>query len=383
MNLFETSMRLLETLVRDYPAVATLLAFVLGTIVGSYLNVCIVRLPLQKSILWPGSRCAVCLQKIRWYDNVPLVSYWVLRGRCRQCRQSFSMRYFWIELLTGVLFAGLFVWIVVWNSRALGAEQPFEPARGISAGALVLVWLHAVTLTSLLLVATFTDLDYRVIPLGLTVAGTLLGILWGTLLPWPWPWPAEALFPAGVMTQMRFGGAGVPDRDILLLPAGLWRWPVWMPTPDTMPPGDWRLGLATGLAGALAGALGMRLVRSAFTWGLGKEALGLGDADLMMMIGAFLGWQMLVFTLVFAVLMGVIYAVFLIVITQASELAFGPFLAGGALITLVFCYDLGAAFQKLFFDGPLLTALALLVLALGLFVCLSLRMVRLMVAAPQ
>src|SRR5436853_4617436 len=89
--------------------------FVLGTIVGSLLNVCIYRLPLEKSILWPGSRCGHCLQPVRWYDNIPLVSYLILRGRCRTCGTSFSARYFWIELLTGVCFAGLFYLVVVPN----------------------------------------------------------------------------------------------------------------------------------------------------------------------------------------------------------------------------------------------------------------------------
>src|SRR4051794_14834977 len=90
--------------------------FVLGAIVGSFLNVCIYRLPPEKSIFWPaGSRCGNCYQAIRWYDNLPLVSYWLLRGRCRTCGARFSMRYFFIELLTGLCFAGLFYVEVVDN----------------------------------------------------------------------------------------------------------------------------------------------------------------------------------------------------------------------------------------------------------------------------
>src|SRR6516165_8084402 len=93
-----------------------LMMFVLGTIVVSLLNVCIYRIPLEKSILWPGSRCGHCLQPVRWYDNIPLVSYLVLRGHCRACGVSFSPRYFFIELLTGVCFAGLFYLEIVHNS---------------------------------------------------------------------------------------------------------------------------------------------------------------------------------------------------------------------------------------------------------------------------
>jgi prepilin signal peptidase PulO-like enzyme (type II secretory pathway) len=82
--------------------------FVLGAIVGSFLNVCIYRLPRGESLFWPGSRCGHCLQPVRWYDNIPLLSYWVLGGRCRTCRLVFSSRYFWIELLTAASYACLF-----------------------------------------------------------------------------------------------------------------------------------------------------------------------------------------------------------------------------------------------------------------------------------
>src|SRR5256885_4706602 len=89
--------------------------FVLGLAVGSFLNVCIGRLPLEKSILWPGSRCGHCLQRIRWYHNLPLLSYLWLRGRCRTCGAKFSSRYFIVELLTGLGFLGLFFAEVVCN----------------------------------------------------------------------------------------------------------------------------------------------------------------------------------------------------------------------------------------------------------------------------
>ncbi len=82
--------------------------FVLGAAVGSFLNVCIARMPLEKSILWPGSRCGSCFQRIRWYDNLPLLSYLWLRGRCRTCGARFSPRYLLVELATGLCFAGLF-----------------------------------------------------------------------------------------------------------------------------------------------------------------------------------------------------------------------------------------------------------------------------------
>src|SRR5258708_4302843 len=85
------------------------LIFILVAFLGSFLNVCIYRLPMEKSILWPAvSYCGHCLQPIHWYDNIPLISYWVLKGKCRVCQTPFSMRYFLVELLTGASFAGLF-----------------------------------------------------------------------------------------------------------------------------------------------------------------------------------------------------------------------------------------------------------------------------------
>src|SRR3954468_8354673 len=93
--------------------------FVLGAAVGSGLNVCIFRIPYERSIIWPGSHCGRCFQPVRWYDNIPLVSYWVLRGRCRSCGATFSIRYFLVELGTGIGFAGLFYLEVVANVHEL------------------------------------------------------------------------------------------------------------------------------------------------------------------------------------------------------------------------------------------------------------------------
>src|SRR2546428_4994788 len=105
-----------------------LAAFLLGAVVGSFLNLCIYRLPLEKTPVWPGSHCSHCLQPIRWYDNLPLVSYWVLGGRCRICGQKFSFRYFFIELFTALCFAGLFWLEAVENIHHIPALAS-EPAR--------------------------------------------------------------------------------------------------------------------------------------------------------------------------------------------------------------------------------------------------------------
>src|SRR5262245_10115005 len=98
------------------------LVFVVGLVVGSFLNVCVARLPLEKSLLWPGSRCGNCYQPIRWYDNLPLLGYLILRGKCRTCKTSFSPRYILIELFTALGFVGLFYVEIVLNVHKLPAQ---------------------------------------------------------------------------------------------------------------------------------------------------------------------------------------------------------------------------------------------------------------------
>jgi leader peptidase (prepilin peptidase) / N-methyltransferase len=218
--------------------------------------------------------------------------------------------------------------------------------------------------------------------LTITIFGTLLGIAIGTLLPWPWP-----VDPARIngifgdwQRNFAFGGLGMDERNIAFVPSGLQRWPVFLPLPDWLPPGSWRLGLATSLVGAAVGTLGMRLIRLIFSWGLKKEAMGLGDADLMMMIGAFLGWQALVWVLFGAVLLGLVYAVVLVVRNKGNELPFGPFLAGGAVFALItpWLYPLSQAF---FFDWRLVLIIGGVSCVLALCLTLSIRMVRLIFEA--
>ena len=145
------------------------------------------------------------------------------------------------------------------------------------------VFLHHSILLSFLIVTSLCDLEDMEIPLTVTVTGALVGLILAMLLPWPFPEPPPA------------APAPVPGPPRLINPVppypGAYPWPVWYPLPAWLPPGSWQLGLATGLAGALAGLLMLRGVRLLFGLGRGVEGLGVGDADLMMMAGAFVGWQ--------------------------------------------------------------------------------------------
>jgi leader peptidase (prepilin peptidase)/N-methyltransferase len=135
--------------------------FVLGAIVGSFLNVCIYRIPAGESIVFPASRCPACKAAIHWYQNIPILSYLFLGGRCASCRVRISWRYPFVEALTGALFA-----LVVYRFGLHGATLVF------------------CVLSALLVVITFIDLDHQLIPDVISLPGIVLGFLGSFLVPW-------------------------------------------------------------------------------------------------------------------------------------------------------------------------------------------------------
>jgi leader peptidase (prepilin peptidase) / N-methyltransferase len=351
-------------------------AFALGAAVGSWLNVCIYRVPYEKSLLWPGSRCGNCFQKVRWYDNIPLVSYWILHGRCRTCKTPFSIRYFLIELFTGLVFAGLFyldIGLNVFRIHRFQADNWLIRAGWVPLQAW-LFWLGHAVLVSFLIVASFIDLDHMEIPLPVTVTGTLAGLLFAVFMPWPWP----NTLPSANPVAARRGP--MPDFVLVL---GFQPWPLWRTDelPAWMPPGSWQLGLATGLAGVLAGVVLVRAVRFLFGLGRGVEGLGLGDADLMMMAGAFLGWQATLIAFFVSVFPGLVLGLGQVVLRGKQAIPFGPSLALGIVLTLYGWRWIGPHFKDLFFDSTLLLLLGGFGAVLLLVVSLMLRL--LFGAPPQ
>lgn len=345
--------------------------FAIGAAVGSFLNVCIYRLPLEKSLLWPSSRCGHCLQPIHWYDNIPLLSYWLLKGRCRACGAGFSSRYFFVELLTALGFVALYYLEVTVNVRHFDGNV-LGPER-LQTACLTSFAYHA-TLFCFLLVSSFCDYDRRIIPLSVTITGTVVGLAGAVLWPWPWPYtPAEAAVPPGPwwLLNPRLGPR-----------VGLMPWPVWGPLPAWLQPGgNWQTGLASGVAGLLVGTLMLRHVRFCFGLGMGPAymddapeeqpswfggrawswlqrlgggALGLGDADLMMMAGAFLGWQPIILAFFVGVFPGMFLGLAQLACGGGNKLPFGPALALGVLITMLTWHWLGPGFQPFFFNDFLL-----------------------------
>lgn len=361
--------------------------FIFGLMVGSFLNVLIARLPHEKSIIWPSSRCFACFKPVNLGDNLPIIGYLRLRGKCRNCGVAFSSRYLWIELGTGVSFLGLFVAEVLLNSPGIAMNKVnfFAADMAIPPGRFWWMFLYHAFLLMCLIAAAAIDAEHRIIPPLIPYAGVAVGVLGATLMPWPWPNPAAA---AGVM----------PTDDPWMLtehwgkiPAGVQLWPFWGPTFSFAPPGSWQLGLMNSVLGALAGSLVVRAIKLLFELGFGREALGLGDADLLMMAGAFLGWQIAVSSLFVGAFAAILIKLLGILLfggggeapveaptTPASgvgsvagapqnshELPFGPGLAAGVVITWFSWRWIGPQVQFVFFD--LITiGLSVFILGVGL-----------------
>lgn len=333
-----------------------------GLMVGSFLNVLIARLPYQQSIIWPGSRCRACLQPIRLRDNIPILGYLFLQGRCRTCGSTYSSRYLWVELLTGLAFLGLFVYEVVLNVPGVVgmAEASLQTRITMPPIWALLAFAYHAVLLSLLIAASFVDLQHRMIPPLITYGGTLLGLMGAILVPWPWPGDSA------VANDLQSKPVWFLPEDKGGIPLGWQPWPFWGPLPEWASPGSGTLGFLNGLLGALAGMVIIRTVKFLFEVGLGREALGLGDADLMMMAGAFLGWQIIVTSLFVGCLTALAFKIPWIIIEAIrrrpyeSELPFGPGLALGVVITWLAWRWIGPSLQFLFFDEIMLALVALI-----------------------
>ena len=150
------------------------LSFISGAIVGSFLNVCIVRLPKGESLVSPPSHCPACKSRIPFYDNVPLISYLVLRARCRSCGERISLRYFFVELLMAALAAVLLLWL------GLGFD-----------------YFVYVGFVASLIVVTFIDLDERIVPDVISLPGIGLGLLL-SIVNWKLPMDPLSVLPSPV-----------------------------------------------------------------------------------------------------------------------------------------------------------------------------------------
>jgi leader peptidase (prepilin peptidase)/N-methyltransferase len=230
----------------------------LGLACGSFLNVCIYRVPRRESLNWPASHCTSCDRPLGWFENIPLVSWIVLRGRCRTCADRISPMYPAVEASTGAVFvAGYFIY----------GWTPLLAARLLFACAMVVLFA--------------IDLRHRILPNVITLPGIVIGFALSFFLP-----------------------------------------PGWL----------------ASLSGLLAGGGVLFAIGETYYRLRGVEGLGMGDVKMLAMIGAFLGWKLMLVTLVLASFAGSLVGVALMVTGRGDmkfALPFGTFLAVGALVAAV------------------------------------------------
>jgi leader peptidase (prepilin peptidase)/N-methyltransferase len=244
-----------------------------GAIVGSFLNVCIVRIPKGDSIVYPSSHCPDCKKPIRFCDNIPLLSYLLRRGCCRACGERISPRYFFVELMMATLAVALY------------GQFGFS-----------LAFIVSFIFVAALIVISFIDLDVRIVPDVISLPGIVAGLLFSVVARY-----------------------GIND-PFELIPSPL-----------------------SALIGVLAGGGFLLLLAWAYEAFTGVEGMGGGDIKLLAMIGAFLGWASIPFTLFFASLTGSVIGLGFMIgkgVGRRFALPFAPFLCLGALLYLLFGQDL-------------------------------------------
>lgn len=261
----------------EFPAISVVFAGLFGLLLGSFLNVCVYRIPRDLSVVHPRSFCPNCEHGIAWYDNIPLVSYVYLRGRCRRCSHIIGWRYPFVEASTSALFA------------LTMAEYGWSAA--------VLKWM---LFEAIMIVLFWTDLEERILPDELTIGGAAAGLLVAFFVPTP------GLF-------------------------GTWL------LPSLQPP---YLSLLNGASAACILTLPIALVAWIYGKVRHREGLGLGDLKLLILLGVFLGLEDGVRALLIASIAGSVIGVLYVLITRRDAstywLPFGSFLcAAGAILPLL------------------------------------------------
>jgi len=268
------------------PVLIYIISGVFGVIIGSFLNVVIHRVPREESIVFPNSRCPSCGATIAFYDNIPVLSYVVLGGRCRGCSIRISPRYPAVELLTAVLFV-----VVTWHD-GISVALPFD-----------LIFMTAIV------ALVFIDAEHMILPDVITYPGMAFAVAARIAIP--------------LLTK-------TPHFDDVpsLMQGTLAGMPIWV----------------VSLVGAVIGALigGGSLWLMGWTWEKlrGIEAMGLGDVKMMSMVGAYLGWRLTILTIFVGVLSGSLIGIVLMARQRERDmqmlLPFGVFLGLGSIAALLF-----------------------------------------------
>ena len=256
--------------------IEAILAFVFGLVIGSFLNVCVHRWPRGRSVVRPRSHCVRCRKMIAWYDNIPVVSFLLLRGKCRYCGRKISLRYPTVELLTGLLF---FYFVLTMG--------------------LTVATLKMCVFSFLLVGLLFSDLEKRILPDQFTLGGTVIGLIFAAFVPIPDHTAQMVLWLFGITINGQ-----VQSVAEAVVGAGLPAFVLWG--------GGW---------------LYLKIRH--------REGLGFGDVKLVAMAGAFLGLEGALLTLILGSIAGSVLGYGYIRIagkdTATYELPFGTFLGAAGL----------------------------------------------------
>lgn len=252
-------------------------SFCFGAVIASFLNVVIYRVPIGGSIVTPPSHCPKCNSSIKWWQNIPVLSYLFLRGKCANCKERISLRYPFVEFLGGVLFLASFMHIV--------------PSYGFTIYSLLMLALYWIWI-SLMIVGTFIDFDYKLLPDFVTVGGMILGIIYSLAMIFSSKFVLSTSYFAPLLVSL--------------------------------------LGLVVGF-----GLLW--IIRFIGSKAFKREAMGMGDVFLMGAIGAIFGPIAVLFTIVFSSFLGAFFGLIGVIagskrLGSFAEIPFGPYICGACLL---------------------------------------------------
>lgn len=279
-----------EQEIHQFILLFAIFATLFGACVGSFLNVCIYRIPRDESVVTPRSHCPHCQKLIPWYLNIPVISWLGLRGKCAFCKGDIAFRYTLVELFTAAIFLALFI---KWAAPQVLHLAPLSHP--------LLILVYWIFLAGLIL-GTFVDFEHFIIPDSVTVGGMVAGPILSVLVP---AMHNQALWWQGLISSL--------------------------------------IGASVGFFLLFAiGEIGLRIFK--------KDAMGFGDVKLMGAIGAFLGWKAVLFTVFASSLLGSIAGILLMIfggVKMQSRIPFGPYLAAGATIWVFWGQELCAAYLAL------------------------------------
>ncbi len=267
--------------------IGAVIVFVYGSLIGSFLNVAIYRLPLERSVVLPGSACGTCGTPLRWWENLPIVAYFYLGGRCSVCGSSYSWRYAAIEAFTACMSVFLYYFY-----------------NGVNAE-----FIYAFIFLCLLIVVFFTDFDHWIILDSVSYGGMVVGLIGAFFIP------------------MR---ADFTFFDFSLLPDCLKGYEA--------AGSSWLNGLSS-LYGMALGAAFYWAIQSIGKFVSRQEAMGSGDIKLAAMIGSFLGWNLGLISFFLSFVLGAVLAVLMMLVSGKrgkDPLPLGTFMAVGAFVCLLY-----------------------------------------------